>query len=141
MGTRLRHTANVKRLAIAAVVGLVIGLLGVAIAAVALRPEDPGGPERFAVEWRWIAISEDRRTISVETHYPLAGFCAKEPAGVTVQVRGSTARIGAWVGEQGGRGDVCTMECGAVRQTITLKHALPESVRLEPVVGAVRGCG
>lgn len=90
--------------------------------------------------WRSIALSEDRRTITVSTTYPLAGFCAKDPGGVTVDVDASVARVSAWVVEQRGRGTVCSSDCGVVRQRVSLERPLPAQVRLEPPDGAVRGC-
>lgn len=124
-----------------AVVGLLAGLLGVAISVAVLRLDKPNRPQKFAVQWRSIELSDDRRTITVVTSYPLAGFCAKEPAGVTVRLVGATARVAAWVAEPAAQGNGCTAECGIIRQSVTLEQPLPESVRFEAVDGAVQGCG
>lgn len=98
--------------------------------------------ERYAVRWESIELSEDRRTIRVVTSYPTEGFCVKEPDGIDVEVRDSTAVVAAWMSGPAPGGDlVCTAECGLVAQTVTLDDPLPESVeRFEPVAKAVEGC-
>lgn len=54
---------------------------------------------------------------------------------------GATARVAAWVAEPAAQGDGCTLECGIIRQSLTLEQPLPESVRFVAVGGAVPGCG
>ena len=120
-------------------VSLLLGVVAVYMAGAVLRYKPPDRPDRFAAQWRSIELSADRRTITVVTHYPLAGSCVKKPAGVTVEIDGTVARVGAWVSEVGG--EVCTAECGIVRQSVTLDEPLPRDVVLQPLAGAVRTCG
>lgn len=119
----------------------VAGVIAVAVAATVTRPRAPEPrQQRFAAQWRSVDLSADRRTITVVTSYPLAGFCTKEPAGVTVEVDGRVARVAAWVAEAAAEGSSCTAECGVIQQSVTLKEPLPKGVVLEPVPGAVTTC-
>ncbi len=98
--------------------------------------------ERYAVQWEAIDLSPDRRTVTVESSYPLAGFCVKEPDGIDISVDGTVATVAAWmVGPRPTDGVGCSLECGPVTQTVTLDEPLPESVeRFKPVTHAVEGC-
>ncbi|MDQ3305359.1 MAG: hypothetical protein M3535_05160 [Actinomycetota bacterium] len=100
--------------------------------------------DRVSVAWESIELSDDRRTITVTTSYPLAASCVKEADGVDVRVQGEVAVISAWM-----RGpDLplppdtdCTAECGLVTQSVTLAEPLPDEVSaLEPAPGSVDGC-
>lgn len=140
---------------------MVVVVLGTAWAAGGLREEtngparpEPAAPDaprpeesreqRFAVIWSSIRLSDDRRTVTVTTWYPLAGFCVKEADGVDIETRGDTAVVAAWM-----RGPdlplpentACTMECGFVTQSVTLSEPLPERVsEFEPVSHAASSC-
>ncbi len=143
------------------VIALVVALFGTAWAVDGMRQDtnEPAPPEsaepdpplpreareqRLAVVWSSIRLSDDRRTVTVTTWYPLAGFCIKEADGVDVEVRGDTAVVAAWM-----RGPelpmpentACTMECGFVTQSVTLSEPLPDHVsEFEPAGNAVATC-
>lgn len=120
--------------------GLIAVALVVVVVVVALviRTDDE---QRLAVQWESIEVSPDRRTITVETSYPVDGFCVKDADGIDVTVNGTVATVAAWMtGPAPGSGTDCTMECGKVTQTVTLDSPLPASVDFQPVSGAVRGC-
>lgn len=87
-----------------------------------------------------VRISHDRRTIAVETAYPLAVGCAKEPAGLDVDVDGNTIDIRAAMGNLDGA-DSCTLECAGVTQSIALDEPLPGSVEFRFPGDTDPGCG
>lgn len=95
---------------------------------------------RTAVVPRSIVMSSDRRTITVETSYPVSMNCAKEPGGLKVQVNGDVAVVTATM-ERKNNIDSCTLECGRVTQSVTLDKPLPDGIRFEAPPDADPGCG
>jgi hypothetical protein len=85
-----------------------------------------------------IEVSPNRRTLTVETYYPVSLNCGKEPGGLDVDVGGGVALITAVM--KGHDGD-CTGECASVTQTVTLDEPLPNDVRFEAPPDADPGCG
>ena len=86
-----------------------------------------------------ITVSTDRLTVEVHTAYPTNG-CAKEPGGLRIDVADGVATVSASVENSTGA-KRCTLECGQVRQTITLDEPLPDPVRFEYPSDANPGCG
>ena len=86
-----------------------------------------------------VEVSSDRRTVAVRTGYPASLNCGKDPGGLTVEVEGDIATVDAVMAETGA--DRCTLECGAVTQSVTLSEPLPEGVQLETPSNAEPGCG
>lgn len=97
------------------------------------------GAEPHAVELAEVTLSPDRRVLTVSTYYPVDLFCAKQPAGVAVEVQDGVAVVSAFVSEI--EGDTCSLECATVVQSVTLDEPLPEGVTFAAPVGALRGCG
>ena len=135
----VRHAVTVNRVVVIGGLLLLALVVGVALVVFADGDEDR---QRYAVKWDSIEVSPDRWTITVETSYPIAGSCVKEPDGIDISVDGSVATVAAWMsGPAPQEGSACTVECGRVTQAVTLDSPLPESVkRFEPVAGAVEGC-
>jgi hypothetical protein len=95
--------------------------------------------KRHTVDLADVKLSSDRRVLTVSTYYPVGLFCAKQPAGLTVDVRDGVAVVSAYVREI--KGSDCTAECATVVQTLTLHDPLPEGVKFAPPADALRGCG
>ena len=102
-----------------------------------------GEPSRAAVVIRGTDVSPDRRTLTVWTTYPTSIPCGKQPSGVDVEVHGQVATISAYVARQAGMhdGDLCTLECGIVTQSVTLDEPLADGIRFESSPDAEPGCG
>lgn len=100
--------------------------------------------QRVPVLWERIEVSDDRRTVTAKTWYPVAGVCIKEPDGIDVEIDGEVATVAVWM-----RGPdlplpdnvACTSECGSVTQSATLDEPLPTQVTsFRPVDEAVGTC-
>lgn len=87
-----------------------------------------------------ITVSADRMTVEVQTAYPTNAGCAKEPAGLSIDVIDGVATISAIVENNTGS-KACTLECGQVSQSVTLDEPLPEPVRFAYPGDAGPGCG
>lgn len=87
-----------------------------------------------------IEVSDDRRTLTVVTFYPIKFNCGKLPGGLDVDIKDDVAVITAVMRSDSGGGN-CTMECASVTQSITLPDPLPTGVRFEAPPNADPGCG
>lgn len=87
-----------------------------------------------------VQVSQDRRTIEVVTAYPLSVGCAKEPAGLDVDLNGSNVDLLAKMGNLGGA-DSCTLECSQITQSITLAEPLPSNIDFRFPGDPDPGCG
>lgn len=99
------------------------------------------GTDRTAVVPFSVKVSADRRTLTVATRYPRTPFCAKQPDGIDVDIRGDVVVISAFAKSVAKAGESCTMECGFIEQTITLDSPVSDGVRFEAPPGADPGCG
>jgi hypothetical protein len=98
-----------------------------------------GNSNQVAVVPQSVWISADRRTVTVQTSYPTSLPCAKQPAGLDVEVDGGDAVVTALMARSGDGGS-CTMECAGISQSVTLDEPLPLDVRLVAPAGADPGC-
>ncbi len=98
------------------------------------------GSSGAAVVPEQIKVSADRRSVDVQTAYPLAVGCAKSSGGLSIDVVDDVATVEAIV-ENGTGSMTCTLECGHVVQSITLDEPLPEPVQFAFPGDADPGCG
>lgn len=92
---------------------------------------------------RGVDVSDDRRTLTVRSTYPIHQFCAKAPGGVHVEVTGDVAVVAAYVVRQANfrDGDSCTLECGIVTQEVTLDAPIADDIQFQSPTNADPGCG
>ena len=105
--------------------------------ATALGAAACSGRDRFAVEWTEVAVSDDRRTVTVVNDY--GPFCAIAPDGVEVDVSGDEIVVTAWMRTQ--TDGSCDAACEPVTQTTTdLAAPLPDVLPIVQRPGASLGC-
>jgi hypothetical protein len=88
-----------------------------------------------------VELSNDRRTLSVTTFYPVVGHCIKNADGLEVDFDGDVAVVSAWMRSDTPAGALCTLECGFVTQSITLDVPVPATIGFVSSDDAFPGCG